>query len=356
MNKIKIGNFTIGQKEEPFIIGEAGINHNGEIKKAFEMIRLAKKSGLNSIKFQTFNADEFIANTSLTCTYFSQGKKITESQYDMFKRCEFLKEEWYKIKEKCDKEEILFLSTPENRTDLDLLLQIGIPAIKVGSDELINIPLLKYFAKTKLPIILSSGMSTLDEITKSLNAVGALADYPTILLVTTSEYPTPSENVNLLKFKTLVKNFPNIPLGFSDHTQGVLASSLACAMGACVFEKHFTLNHNLPGPDHWFSLDPNELMEWVKSIRISYIMMGSEEIKPTINEEKIKILARRSITALTDIAKGELFTKENVGFSRPGNGLQPIMIEKIVGLKAKQRIRKGELIDQNDFGNANENI
>ena len=127
-------------------------------------------------------------------------------------------------------------------------------------------------------------------------------------------------------------------------------------MGPFVFEKHFTLNHNLPVPYHWFSLDPNELMEWVKSIRISYIMMGSEEIKPTINEEKIKILARRSVTALTDIAKGELFTKENVGFSRPGNGLQPIMIEKIVGLKAKQRIRKGELIDQNDFGNANENI
>ena len=349
MNKIKIGNFTIGRKEEPFVIGEAGINHNGEITKAFEMIELAKKSELSAIKFQTFNADEFIANVSLTHTYFSQGKKITESQYDMFKRCEFSNEEWYQIKEKCDKEEILFLSTPENRTDLDLLLQIGIPAIKVGSDELINIPLLKDFAKTKLPIILSSGMCTLDEVTKSLNAIGALDDYPTILLVTTSEYPTPDENVNLLKFQTLTKNFPNIPLGFSDHTQGVLASSLACVMGACVFEKHFTLNHDLPGPDHWFSADPNELMEWIKAIRTSYTMMGSEEIQPTINEEKLKVLARRSIRALTDIAKGELFTKENIGFSRPGNGLQPIMIEKIVGLKAKQEICKGKLIDEKDF-------
>ena len=192
-------------------MGEAGINHNGEIKKAFEMIELAKKSELNAIKFQTFNADEFIANVSLTHTYFSQGKKITESQYDMFKRCEFSKEEWYQIKEKCDKEKILFLSTPENRTDLDLLLQIGIPAIKIGSDELVNIPLLKDFAKTKLPIILSSGMCTLAEVTKSLNAIGALDDYPTILLVTTSEYPTPDQNVNLLKFENnMITNWSEV--------------------------------------------------------------------------------------------------------------------------------------------------
>ncbi len=344
MKKIKIGNFIIGQKEEPFIIGEAGINHNGEIKKAFEMIELGKKSDLNAIKFQTFNVDEFISDTSLTHTYFSQGKKITESQYDMFKRCEFSKEEWYKIKEKCDKEDILFLSTPENITDLDLLLQIGIPAIKVGSDELINIPLLKEFAKTKLPIILSTGMCTLDEITKSLNAIGALDDYPTILLVTTSEYPTPNENVNLLKFQTLAKNFPNIQLGFSDHTQGTLASSLACAMTACVFEKHFTLSHNLPGPDHWFSADPNELMQWVKSIRTSYIMMGSEEIKPTETEETLKITARRSVFAISEIKEGDVFTKKNIGLKRPGNGLPPEYFEVVLGRKSTKYFKKGELI------------
>ena len=344
MNEIKIGNFIIGQKKEPFIIGEAGINHNGEIKKAFEMIELGKKSGLNAIKFQTFNVDEFIANDSLTHTYFSQGKKITESQYDMFKRCEFSKEEWYQIKEKCDKEEILFLSTPENRTDLDLLLQIGIPAIKVGSDELINIPLLKEFAKTKLPIILSTGMCTLDEVAKSLNAIGALDDYPTILLVTTSEYPTPNESVNLLKFQTLAKNFPSIPLGFSDHTQGVLASSLACAMGASVFEKHFTLNHNMPGPDHWFSADPNELIQWVKSIRTSYIMMGSEEVKPTKSEEVLKITARRSIFAISEIKEGDEFSMKNIGLRRPGNGLTPEYFEMVLGRKSTKYFKKGELI------------
>ena len=344
MNEIKIGNFIIGQKKEPFIIGEAGINHNGEIKKAFEMIELGKKSGLNAIKFQTFSADEFIANVSLTHTYFSQGKKITESQYNMFKQCEFSKEEWYKVKEKCDKEDILFLSTPENSSDLDLLLQIGIPAIKVGSDELINIPLLKEFAKTKLPIILSTGMCTLDEVAKSLNAIGALDDYPTILLVTTSEYPTPNESVNLLKFQTLAKNFPSIPLGFSDHTQGVLASSLACAMGASVFEKHFTLNHNMPGPDHWYSADPNELIQWVKSIRTSYIMMGSEEVKPTKSEEVLKITARRSIFAISEIKEGDEFSMKNIGLRRPGNGLAPEYFEMVLGKKSTKYFKKGEMV------------
>jgi sialic acid synthase SpsE len=344
MNEIKIGNFIIGQKKEPFIIGEAGINHNGEIKKAYEMIELGKKSGLNAIKFQTFSADEFIANVSLTHTYFSQGKKITESQYNMFKQCEFSKEEWYKVKEKCDKEDILFLSTPENSSDLDLLLQIGIPAIKVGSDELINIPLLKEFAKTKLPIILSTGMCTLDEVAKSLNAIGALDDYPTILLVTTSEYPTPNESVNLLKFQTLAKNFPSIPLGFSDHTQGVLASSLACAMGASVFEKHFTLNHNMPGPDHWFSADPNELIQWVKSIRTSYIMMGSEEVKPTKSEEVLKITARRSIFAISEIKEGDEFSMKNIGLRRPGNGLAPEYFEMVLGKKSTKYFKKGEMV------------
>ena len=344
MNEIKIGNFIIGQKKESFIIGEAGINHNGEIKKAFEMIELGKKSGLNAIKFQTFSADEFIANVSLTHTYFSQGKKITESQYNMFKQCEFSKEEWYKVKEKCDKEDILFLSTPENSSDLDLLLQIGIPAIKVGSDELINIPLLKEFAKTKLPIILSTGMCTLDEVAKSLNAIGALDDYPTILLVTTSEYPTPNESVNLLKFQTLAKNFPSIPLGFSDHTQGVLASSLACAMGASVFEKHFTLNHNMPGPDHWYSADPNELIQWVKSIRTSYIMMGSEEVKPTKSEEVLKITARRSIFAISEIKEGDEFSMKNIGLRRPGNGLAPEYFEMVLGKKSTKYFKKGEMV------------
>jgi len=173
MNEIKIDECIIGINQKPFLIGEAGINHNGDLKKAFEMIEIAKKNGLNAIKFQTFNADQFINDKSLTYTYTSNGQQITESQYDMFKRCEFSKDDWYKIKEKCDEKKIIFLSTPEDELDLELLLDIGIPAIKVGSDELVNISLLKKFSQTKLPIILSSGMSTLDELNESIQAIRA---------------------------------------------------------------------------------------------------------------------------------------------------------------------------------------
>jgi len=345
VTQIKLNNRLIAKGEPPFIVAEAGLNHNGEIQKALQMIKIAKESGVDAIKFQTFRASEFIEDTTLTYTYFSQGKKVTESQLELFKRCELSRKEWFKIKEKCDKEKIMFLSTPENRSDLDLLIEIGIPAIKIGSDELINLPLLKDYASTGLPIILSSGMANLNEIHNALKTIGTLDGYPTILLVTTSEYPTPTEDVNLRKFETLSKKFPSITLGFSDHTQGFLASALACAFGAVFFEKHFTLDHNLPGPDHWFSADHIELKNWVSAIRNAYTMLGSNEVKPTKSEEKMKNKARRSVVALNDIQVGELLTKANIGLRRPGNGIPPAMIDEIYGKKTNKKIRKGKLVN-----------
>jgi sialic acid synthase SpsE len=349
MNKIRINNKIIDNDSFPFIIAEAGINHNGEIDKALQMVSIAKKAGADAIKFQTFKASGIILDKSLTYTYRSQGKKIEESMYDMFERCEFLDDEWRKIKQKCVKEDILFLSTPENQSDLELLLDLGIEAIKVGSDDFTNIPLLKDYTKTKLPLIISCGMSNLDEIKTTLEAIDALENYPTVLMLTTSEYPTEPKNVNLLKLKNLKKNFPNIILGYSDHTQGNLASSLAITFGAKVFEKHFTLNNELPGPDHWFSADPNSLQEWVKSIRTAHEMLGSEELKPTENEEKIKQIARRSIIALRNINKGDEFNKENIGSRRPGKGLPANMINRIFGGKSKRNIEKGSFLMENDF-------
>ena len=349
MNIIKIGNFDIGSNSFPFVVGEAGINHNGEINKALEMIEVAKKTGLNAIKFQTFKASEFIVDTTQTYTYKSQGKEITESMFEMFERCEFSKEEWNKIKRKCDQEKILFLSTPQNYSDLELLLDLDIKAIKVGSDDLINLPLLKKFASTNLPIILSSGMSTLNEISDALDTVGFSSGYPTILLVTTSQYPTPPEDVNLIKFHILSKNFPDLPLGFSDHTIGHLASSLACVLGAVFIEKHFTLNKNLPGPDHWFSEDPKSLKDWVSSIRIAHELLGSGELQPTKNELKMKILARRSLVALKNIKKGDLFDQNNVGMKRPGDGLEPKIFFNLKGRKSKRDISKGTQLKKGDF-------
>ncbi|MBI1829459.1 MAG: N-acetylneuraminate synthase family protein [Thaumarchaeota archaeon] len=349
MKEIELNNHVIGHGKPPFIVAEVGINHNGEIEKAFKMIHLAKEIGVDAIKFQTFKADEFIADKKQMFTYKSQGKEITESMLEMFKRYEFSRDEWFKIKKKCDDEKILFLSTPQNRSDLNLLLELDIPAIKIGSDDFTNLPLLKDYSSTGLPIILSCGMSNLTEVYESLNTIGALDGYPTVLLLTTSQYPTPAKDVNLRKLETLSKEFPMIPLGLSDHTQGHLASSLAVVFGASVFEKHFTLDHNLPGPDHWFSEDPIGLKEWANSIKISFTMMGSNIIEPTQEEQNMKILARRSIVALCDIIEGEILSNENIGLRRPGNGLPASMIEQVLGMRAVRNINKGSFLKSGDF-------
>jgi N,N'-diacetyllegionaminate synthase len=201
MSHIQIGEWFIGREYPPFIIAEVGINHNGELDKAYAMIKVAKEAGASAVKFQTFKAEEFIGDSSLTFTYQSQGEEITESMLEMFKRYEFTRDAWFKIKQRCDEEEILFLSTPQNRSDLDLLLEVGITAIKVGSDDFTNFPLLKSYAQTKLPMIISCGMSDLAEVYKALETIGSLDGYSTVLLLCTSQYPTPPEDVNLRSAK-----------------------------------------------------------------------------------------------------------------------------------------------------------
>jgi len=348
MNQVQIGNYNISAKNAPFIIAEAGINHNGELKKALEMIMIAKSCGANAIKFQTFKADEFVSDPNQMYTYTSQGKKITESMLEMFKRHEFLKEEWIKIKKKCDEEKIMFLSTPLNKSDLDFLMELDIPAIKLGSGDLTNIPFLKYCSTTRLPIIISCGMATLSEISQALNAIGIQDRYPLILLLTTSEYPTPPENVHLLKMRTLSEEFPKIPLGFSDHTRGQLASSLAVAFGACVFEKHFTLDHDLPGPDHWFSEEPADLQSWVNAIKTAHIMMGNPIVQPTEKEKQNKKDFRKVIVAGQHIKSGEILNSKNIAFKRVegGKGLSPVFYEKIVGKKASKDYLRGASIEE----------
>lgn len=349
MTNFKIADKKIHANGKPFLIAEAGINHNGDLNKAFEMIQVAKLSGVDAIKFQTFKATEFIADPDLEYTYTSQGKEVTESMLAMFERVQFSKDEWHQLRQKCDETGILFMSTPQNLSDLELLLDIGIPAIKVGSDDFTNIPLLKQYQQAQLPLLLSTGMADFGEVHEALQAVGADQGHPTVLFLCTSQYPTPPSDVNLKKLDTLAKAFPSVILGFSDHTQGSLASSLAVAKGARVFEKHFTLDHDLPGPDHWFSSNPQELEEWVQGILTAYAMLGSSQIKPTPEEEKMRTLARRSIVALTPINTGDTLTQENIGLRRPGNGLSPSFYSNLLGLKATRSLNKGNLLDWGDF-------
>ncbi|MEM4360382.1 MAG: N-acetylneuraminate synthase family protein, partial [Candidatus Bilamarchaeaceae archaeon] len=227
MNQFNIGNIFIGENYPPFIIAEAGINHNGDLEIAIEMIKSAKRAGAHAIKFQTFKAEEFIADPNLMYTYKSQGKTVTEPMIEMFKRYEFSREQWFKIKEKCDEVGIIFLSTPQNISDLELLLEIGVPAIKVGSDDLTNLALLEKYSKTNLPLIISCGMATISEVCEALETIGTFDGYPTILLICTSEYPTPPEDANLLRISTAKNLFPDLIVGFSDHTRGCIASCVA---------------------------------------------------------------------------------------------------------------------------------
>lgn len=350
-SSVKIDQYEIRRYGEPFIVAEAGVNHNGELDKAFEMIEVAKKAGSNAVKFQTFCAEEFCIDKEQTYTYLSQGKEVTESMLEMFKRFEFTQDEWRQIKNHCDACEIMFLSTAQNRSDLNFLMKLDMPAIKVGSDDFTNVVLLKDYASTGLPIIVSCGMADLAEIHQALTAIGTLDGYPTVLLLCTSQYPTPNTDVHLLKLKTLAAAYPDLALGFSDHTLGPLASSVAVGLGACCFEKHFTLDNSLPGPDHWFSENPDGLKTWVLSIRSAYTMLGSDIVKPTDTEIENRTTMRRSIFALQDIKRGERFTEDNIGLRRPGGGLSPVMFEDALNYCSGSDLKKGRMLKLTDFQN-----
>lgn len=349
--KINIANQEISKTHSPFIIAEVGINHNGDLEQAKQMVVVAKESGCHAVKFQTFKAKEFCGDPNQMFTYKSQGKTITESMQLMFERHEFTKNQWRELKSFCKEQEICFLSTPQNPSDLELLLDLGIDAIKVGSDDFTNIPLIEEYSKTGLPIILSCGMADLAEVYQALLTIGALEPipYPCILCLCTSQYPTPPKDININKLKTLEAAFPHVIKGFSDHSQGPLASSLAVALGARVFEKHFTLSHDLEGPDHWFSESPEGLTEWVNSINKAYDMLGSSSIQPTTNEIEMRTLARRSIVALKDIQPNEILNESNIGLRRPGNGLPPSLFKNVLGTKASRKIIASNCLTLGDF-------
>ncbi|MBI2265725.1 MAG: N-acetylneuraminate synthase family protein [Armatimonadetes bacterium] len=344
MQEVRIGGAIINEKTPPYVIAEAGINHNGEIEKACAMIRVAKEAGADAVKFQTFKADEFVGDPQMMFTYESQGKEVTEPMLDMFRRYELGRDAWFLLKARCDEEGITFLSTPQNRSDLDLLLEVCITAIKVGSDDFTNTPLLRAYAHRGLPMIISCGMSDMAEVYMALEAVGALDGHPTVLMLCTSEYPTPPEDVNLLKLRTLGNAFPQVVLGFSDHTRGPLASSLAVVMGAKVLEKHFTLDHDLPGPDHLFSEDPAGLKEWVSSVRESWTILGSAIVRPTDKELVNKKEFQRVIVASRNIGKGEFFSVNDITMRRipGGKGLPPGLISLVLGNPAEKDYKQGE--------------
>jgi N-acetylneuraminate synthase/N,N'-diacetyllegionaminate synthase len=339
---------AIGSGSLPYCIAEVGINHNGDLDIAKRMIDAAKKCGADAVKFQTFKAEEFCGDIEQTFTYQSQGRQVTESMLEMFRRYEFLPENWREIKAYCQEVGITFFSTPQNHSDLELLMEIGVPALKVGSDDFTNLPLIRRYIESGLPLILSCGMSDLAEVHQALEAAAWFDGYPVALMLCTSQYPTPPEDVNVSKLTTLQQAFPGLLVGFSDHTQGALAAALAVPLGARIFEKHFTLSKDMPGPDHWFSEEPAGLAEWIKNIRTADILLGSPLVRPTQAEQEMRLIARRSVVALHDITAGEKLDAKNTGLRRPGGGLHPDMIGSVIGLTATRYIKKGERLSLGD--------
>lgn len=348
MKTINISGRRVGADHPCFIIAEVGINHNGDVSIAKKMIAIAKECGVDAVKFQTFKANEFVSDKKQTYTYESKGRKVTESMYEMFKRYELTAAEFATLARYCRRKEIVFFSTPQNISDLDILLRIGIPAIKVGSDDMNNLPLLRDYARRGLPIFISTGMSYLTEVAESVELISRHNRKIGILLCVSS-YPADLSEVNLNRLHTLRSHFPDAVIGYSDHTQGILAAVGAVCLGAKIIEKHFTLDKNMPGPDHRFSADPGELMELVTACRNMEEALGTQEYNPSRNELKMRRLCRRSIVARNDIKKGSIIAEEDVDFKRPGWGMPPKEIDGVIGRQAMANIEKDQIIKKGDI-------
>lgn len=331
-----------------YIIAEAGVNHNGDINLAKKLIDVAVEAKVDAVKFQTFKTEKIVGKFAKKADYQMENMQVEESQYDMVKKLELSYDDFKELKDYCDKKNITFISTPDDAESVDFLVNLNVPCIKIGSTEITNLEYLKYIAEKKLPIILSTGMSTLGEVEEALNSIYEVGNKEVTLLHATTDYPTVEQEVNLKAMDTMRKAF-NIEVGYSDHTLGNEAAIAAVALGAKVIEKHFTLDKNMEGPDHKASMDPKELIAYVDSIRKTEKLLGDGIKKPTEREKIIMKDVRRSIVASEDLKKGTVLTRENLEFKRPGNGLKPGNINLILGKKVNRDIKSDELINIEDL-------
>jgi len=342
-NQIKIGDLLIGSGEPAFIIAEAGVNHNGDVNLAKQLIDEAVKAGVDAVKFQTFHADNLVTCTAAKADYQKMTTPSDEPQFDMIKKLEFSDDVFQKLSDYAKKRKILFLSTPFDEESVNLLDRIGVPAYKIPSGEITNFPLLKKIAEKKKPIILSTGMATLGEVEDAFHYLKKSGAEDIILLHCTTSYPAPIHSVNLRAMETLRCVF-RVPVGYSDHTEGITIPIAAVAFGACVLEKHFTLDRTLPGPDHKASLEPEELHAMVKAIRDVETALGNGIKGPNEEEETIKKVARKSIVAQCDIKAGNHLKEGDLAIKRPGTGIAPKYFGSIVNKKARIRILKDQVI------------
>lgn len=349
MQVIKVQNKVIGENRPPFIIAEAGVNHNGKLDLALKLVDAAAKAGADAIKFQTFRAEQVVTVSGKMAGYQKNNLGVTESQLAMLKKLEF-NENWYpKVVSRCKKKGIIFFSTPHGSfASVDLLESLGVPVFKFGSGDLTSLPLLEYTARLGKPIILGTGMATMKEVEEAIRAIKKTNNSKIIVLHCTTNYPAQPQEVNLRAMQSMADKL-NVLVGYSDHTLGPQVVIMAATLGAVAIEKHFTLDKNLPGPDQKASMEPAEFKQMAERLRNVSSILGSSVKKPSKSELQYRLLVRKSIVAAKDILKGERFTQENLTVKRPGTGLEPKHYFKIIGTVAQKEIKADELINKSHY-------
>lgn len=353
--KLRIADRLVGDEEQCFIIAEAGVNHNGDVDLAKRLVKAARDAGADAVKFQTWITEEVMVRTLEKPEYQKQRMSGQETQFDMAKKLQLTFDETRELADYAKGIGIVFLSTPEGKRCTDLLQELNVPVFKIGSSDMNNYPHLRYVAKKSKPIILSTGMATMRQVEDSVNVIRNSGNHQIVLLHCTTSYPTALPEVNLNAMITMRKL--GLPVGYSDHTQGLAVSLVAASLGACVLEKHFTLDRALLGPDHRASLEPLELKEMVDRIHsgrsqlevedeLLQTIMGDGEKKPAKSEIQIERFVRKYIVADVDIERGTVIEEEMLGVKRTGGrGLNPVQFYDVVGKSARQHIGKDEPLE-----------
>lgn len=335
--------------QKVFIIAEAGVNHNGSLEMALQLVDKAVEIGADCVKFQTFKAEQIVTATSPKASYQLEVTDRQESQFEMLKKLELDREAFKTIKDYCDKKGIRFLSTPYNPEDADLLHSIGVDGFKIASGQLVETPFLEYVAKFGRQMIISTGMATMEEVREAVQAIRAAGNDNIIVLQCNTDYPSKISDTNIRAMLTM-RDELKVRVGYSDHVPNNYACYAAVALGAEVIEKHFTLDNNLPGPDHSSSLEPEAFRELIDGVRNIEQCLGSGVKVPSEAEKRNTFGMRRSLVARTDLKKGTVLTAADLGFKRPANGLSPKFLPKVIGKTLLTDLKKDEALTEASVG------
>jgi N,N'-diacetyllegionaminate synthase len=340
---ITIGNMCVGDGHPCFIIAEAGVNHNGDFGLAKKLIDAASESGADAVKFQIFSAEDLVTVSAEKAEYQTRNDSTSNTQFQMLKNLELSQGNFKKLSAYAKKKGIIFLSTAFDDDSIRFLIDLNVPAFKIPSGEITNYPYIRMIGREKKPVILSTGMATREEVLAAVTCLQNQECREIILLHCTTSYPAPPESVHLRVLDTLDKCF-HLPVGYSDHTEGIIVPVAAVARGACVIEKHLTLDRNMPGPDHAASLEPAEFKEMVCAIRKIEVILGNPDKTLQPCEIKNRDIVRRSVVATQDIPSGAYLSETLLTLKRPGTGIEPRAMKMLIGKRTRQDIKKDTLI------------